>query len=139
MRSLDRDRVDRFLGQVVDDVGSALHGALTYIGDRLGLFRTLGDSGPVTVEELAERTGLSPRYLAEWLNAMTAAQYVEHDAGTGTYLLPAEHAAVLAEESFPLFVGGFLEFIVPAVLQAPKVLEAFRSGKGVPQREYPPE
>ena len=39
----------------------------------------------------------------------------------------------------PFFLGGFLELIVPCVSQAPKLLKAFRNGKGVPQRAYPPE
>src|SRR5213594_3718155 len=50
------------------EVGTALLGALSFIGDRLELFRTLADAGPVTIEALATRTGFSARYLREWLN-----------------------------------------------------------------------
>jgi SAM-dependent methyltransferase len=135
----DRDKAERFLGQVVNDVGSALLGGLSYIGDRLGLFATLVETGPVTVDALAARTSLQPRYLREWLNAMTAAQYLTYDPATGQYHLPPEHATVLADESSPWFLGGFLELMAPAMSQAPKVLEAFRKGGGVPQADYPPE
>jgi SAM-dependent methyltransferase len=138
-RPLDHEKVKTFLGQAVNDVGTATLGALSYIGDRLDLFKTMAETGPVSIEALAAKTRLSPRYLREWLNAMTTARYVLHDAETGRYSLPAEHAAVLADETSPFFVGGFLEMIVPAVMQAPKLVKAFRNGKGVPQSAYPPE
>jgi hypothetical protein len=121
----------------VNDVGTAMLGALSYIGDRLDLFKALAAAGPVTIEHFAKRTKLSPRYLREWLNAMVAASYVEYDPATEAYRLPPEHAAVLADETSPFFVG-FVEMIVPAVTQAPKLVKVFRSGKGVPQSAYPP-
>lgn len=135
----DKQKGEEFLGRVVNDVGSALLGALTWIGDRLGLFATLAAAGPVTIEELAARTALDRRYLREWLNAMTAAEYLEYDPATARYRLPAEHASVLADEQSPFCLGGFLETIVPAVSQAPGVLQAFRTGGGVPQTAYAPE
>jgi len=138
-RPFDKDKAEQFLFQVVSDVGTAIHGALSWIGDRLGLFATLAASGPVTVEELAARTKLNARYLREWLNAMAAAQYLEYDAATERYTLPPEHATALADERSPFHLGGFLEMIVPAVSQAPRVLEAFRTGGGVPQNAYAPE
>jgi SAM-dependent methyltransferase len=139
MPDIDHDKAGKFLWQVASDVGTALHGALSFIGDRLGLFKAMASAGPATVEELARKTRLDRRYLQEWLDAMTAAQYVEYDAATRRYRLPPEHALVIADETSPFFVGGFLEIIVPCVSQAPKLLKAFRSGKGVPQRAYPPE
>src|SRR5438552_4287173 len=137
--TLDHDKTAKFLWQIVDDVGAALHGALSFIGDRLGLFAAMAAAGPVTAGELARKTRLDRRYLQEWLDAMTAARYVEYDPATRRYRLPPEHALVIADETSPFFVGGFLEFIVPCISQAPKVLKAFRNGKGVPQRAYPRE
>src|SRR5262249_62385083 len=110
-------------------VGTGTLGALSFIGDRLELFKAMAWAGPVTIEELAKRTRLHPRYLREWLNAMTAARYVVHDSASGTYVLPPEHAAVLAEETSPFFVGGFLELIVHAVMQARELVRAFRRGE----------
>ena len=137
--ALNYDKVKSFLGAAVNDVGTAMLGALSYIGDRLDLFKTMGAAGPVTVDELAKKTKLSPRYLREWLNAMVAARYVEYDPASAKYTLPPEHAAVLADETSPFFVGGFLEMIVPSVVQAPKLVKAFKNGKGVPQSAYMPE
>lgn len=136
---LDEKKLEAFIERVVLDVGTAMRGGLMYIGDRLGIFRALADSGPVTAVELSERTGLSERYLREWLGSMTTAEYVEHDGEHDTYLLPAEHALPLADEDFPFFTGGFLQMIVPTVTVAPQVAEAFKTGGGVAQDRYLPD
>jgi len=69
---------------------------------------------------------------------MAAARYVEYDAGNKKFFMPPEHAMVLAKEDSPFFFGGFFEGVVN-VAMAPKVADAFRTGKGVPQSEYPAE
>src|SRR4051795_13663690 len=87
-----------FVARAPEDCGAALRCALCNIGDRLGLFRAMADSRPVTVSELARKTQLNVRILREWLNAMTAASYVEYRPEDKTYMLPSEHALVLANE-----------------------------------------
>jgi len=136
---IDHERVHRFVETLVNDVGTAMRGGLCYIGDKLGIFKALADAGKVTASELAQRTNLNERYLREWLHAMVTAEYVYYDPWSKTYFLPPEHALALANEDFPFFVGGFMEMIVPTVSMAPRVAEAFRTGKGVPQADYPPE
>jgi ubiquinone/menaquinone biosynthesis C-methylase UbiE len=46
---------------------------------------------------------------------------------------------VLARDDSPFFAGGFIEMIVPQMSIAPKVMQSFKNGRGVPQSEYPPE
>ncbi len=138
-RTLDQAKVEKFVERMVEDIGTALRGALSYIGDKLGIFKAMAAAGSVTVEELAKKTGLNARYLKEWLGSMATAQYVEYNPDTHKYFLPPEHAAPLADEDFPFFVGGFVEMIVPTVSVAPKVAKAFKTGKGVPQSAYSPE
>jgi SAM-dependent methyltransferase len=138
-QQIDQAKLEAFVERVVLDVGTGMRGGLAYIGDRLGIFKAMAESGPVTAEELAERTGLNERYLREWLGAMTTAEYLEHDDGDDTYLLPPEHALPLADEEFPFFAGGFIQMVVPTVTVAPKVAEAFRNGGGVTQDEYLPD
>ncbi len=79
-QQLDWDKIKKFSKQVSNDIGAAMLGALSYIGDRLGIFSALAEAGAVTSAQLAEKTGLSERYLREWLGAMTAAGYVNYDA-----------------------------------------------------------
>jgi SAM-dependent methyltransferase len=137
--NLDWDKVKSFSKQVSIDIGAAMLGAMSYIGDRLGIFKTLADAGPVTPAELAAKSGLNERYLREWLGAMTAAQYVTYDPATGRYAMPAENAMVLAREESPFFSGGFIQGIIANLSVTPKVMEAFKTGKGVAQSDYPPE
>jgi ubiquinone/menaquinone biosynthesis C-methylase UbiE len=136
---LNWDRVKKFSAQVSGDIGAAMLGAMSYIGDRLGIFKSLADSGPVTSVELAQKTGLDERYLREWLAAMTAAEYVIYDPASRRYSIPAENAMILAREESPFFMGGFIQGIIPNLSVTSKVMEAFRTGKGVHQRDYPPE
>src|SRR5579871_4011257 len=137
--TLDWNKVKAFAGQMTNDLGAAMQGALTYIGDRMGIFKALAAAGSVTVGELATRTGLNERYLREWLGAMTAAKYIEYNPANARYTMAPEHAMILANEDSPFFMGGFMQMIVPEVSMAPKLMESFRTGKGIPQSEYPPE
>ena len=138
-QELNQEKLEAFVERVVLDVGTAMRGGLAYIGDQLGIYKAMAESGPVTAGQLAERTGLNERYLREWLGSMTTAEYVEHDAEDDTYLLPPEHALPLADEEFPFFTGGFIQMVVPTVTVAPKVAEAFRNGGGVTQDQYLPD
>ena len=132
-------RAEQFVGKFVEDMGAAARACLGYIGDRLGMFKAMAGAGPVTVEELTRRTGLHARYVRAWLETMVAAEYVEYQPAGKTFLLPPEHAAVLADEESPLFMGAMLAGQMPLALVTPKVEEAFRTGKGVQYSEYPPE
>ena len=136
---LNWDRVKKFSAQVSNDIGAAMLGAMSYIGDRLGIFKSLAASGSVTSSELAQKTGLDERYLREWLAAMTAAEYVTYDPESKRYSMSPENAMILAREESPFFMGGFIQGIIPNLSVTPKVLEAFKDGKGVKQSEYPPE
>ncbi len=55
------DERKRIVGQVVADVGGAFAAGLGYIGDRLGLFKLLAQTGPATSGSLAEAAGLDER------------------------------------------------------------------------------
>lgn len=138
-KNIDWGKVKEFAGLMMNDLGAAMQGALTYIGDRLGIFKTLAGAGAVTSVELAERTGLNERYLREWLGAMTAAKYISYDPSTSRYSMSSENAMILANEESPFYMGGFMQMVVPEVGMAPKLLESFRTGKGLAQSEYPPE
>src|ERR1700723_258511 len=138
-QQLDWDKIKKFSKQVSSDIGAAMLGALSYIGDRLGIFSALAGAGAITSTQLAEKTGLSERYLREWLGAMTAAGYVNYDAAAGTYAMAPERSMLLAHAASPFFAGGFIEMIVPQMSIAPKVMASFKDGRGVAQSEYPPE
>lgn len=135
---LDLEKARRIAQEVVGDAAGATHAALCYIGDRLGIFKAMMDSAALTVDQLAARTGLSPRYLREWLGAMVAAHYVDYDRGAQTYALGPEYAAALADEDSPFFVASYFQMAQAAMTIAPRVAEEFKRGGGVTQAEYPP-
>ena len=82
---------------------------MTYLGDRLGLYKAMADGTPVTSEQLAAKTGTAERYIRDWLVAQAAAGIVEYDAATGAYRLPPEQALALTDENSPVFLGGAFE------------------------------
>ncbi|VFT23874.1 SAM dependent methyltransferase [Pseudomonas aeruginosa] len=106
---------------------------MLYIGDRLGLFKALAHGQWVTLEELAQQTGYTTRYLREWLGSMVTGNYLAYDPQSRSYRLPAEFVPVLADEDSPYFAGGIIQLSVPFVSMAPKIIEAFRCGGGCPR------
>ena len=82
-RTIDCDKLNALLGQAVQDMGAAMHAPLIVIGDKLGLYRAMGDGEPVTPAQLARRTGTAERYIREWLNANAAANMWSMTPQTG--------------------------------------------------------
>ena len=134
--AIDEAKVEAFVNRVVDEIGAALNVPLTVIGDRLGLYRAMADSAPVTPAELAERTRTHERYVREWLAGQAAGGYVEHDPQTGTYVLPVEHAAVLADETSPVYQGGMFQSASAAILAQDRVADRFVTGDGLGWHEH---
>lgn len=134
--TLDETLVEAFAGQILIDVGATLGTALVTIGDRLGLYRAMADGQPVGAAELAARTETHERYVREWLNAQAASGYVRYDAEGDTYLLPPEHAFVLADEDSPVALAGTVQAAAAAFAGREHVVERFRSGDGLGWHEH---
>ena len=137
-QSAEMGAADKFAERILSDTATAMLSFGAYIGDRLGIYRSMADAGPASVSELAARTRLNEQYLREWLALMATAGYVRYDAATSRYRLPREHAAVLCDENSPLFMGGFVELLA-CIFPTNKVIEGFRGGKGPVPEDYPPE
>src|SRR5690349_18560056 len=111
--SIDEERLHALLGQAVVEFGAATNAALVVIGDRLGLYRTLAEHGPLTSAELAERTGTAERYVREWANAQAASGWITYE--DGRYSMSTEQALMFAHPGSPAFVGGAFQTAVGAV------------------------
>jgi SAM-dependent methyltransferase len=136
---IDQAKLEAFLGKVVGDLGAAMSTSLAAIGDKLGLYKTMAQSGPVTSKELAAKTDTSERYIREWLINQAAGGYIEYDAAAGKYRLPPEHALALTNEDSPFFVGGGFQ-LTNAVLKAQARIEQnFKTGAGMLWGEHDPE
>jgi len=127
---VDGDKLMQFVFRAVDEVGATLNTALVVMGDRLGLYRALAGAGPLSPAEVAERTGTAERYVREWLNAQAAGGYVEYDPDSGRYILLPEQAVALTDPDSPAYLPGFFQIALGSVLDAPKIVEAARSGAG---------
>lgn len=136
--AIDEARLEEFVGKVIGDFSGFTATLLAAIGERLGLWKDLAANGPATSAELASRAGINERYAREWLGGMAAAGYLQYDPGSGEFTMPAEHGPVFAQEGGPVFFGGAYQMMTAATLPVfEDVVEAFRSGGGVPQSSYP--
>src|SRR6476661_4189565 len=108
---VDESALEQFVHQAVGDLAAAISGLMVHLGDRLGLYRAMAGTGPVTPSALAARTGTQERYVQEWLANQAAGGYVAYDPAGGTFELSAEHALVLADETSPVFLDGAFETI----------------------------
>lgn len=133
---VDGDKLNALLGQAVQDMGAALHAALIVIGDKLGLYRAMADGEPVTSAELAKRTGTAERYVREWLNANAASKYVEYDSASKTYSMTPEQALVLGLDDTPVHLPGFFHMVASCMKDEEKLVEMFRTGKGLGWHEH---
>ena len=101
--------------------------AMIHLGDRLGLYRAMAGAGAMTPNIVAEKAGLHPRFVHEWLYGQAAAGLMDYD--DGAFTLTNEQAAVLADESDSLAfaAGAFRGGMEPHVLD--HVAQAFEIGR----------
>jgi SAM-dependent methyltransferase len=136
--AFDDKKRKAFLERLIGDIGAAISGALVVVGDQLGLYKAMAGAGPLTPAQLAQRTGTAERLVREWLANQAAGGYVAYDPATGTFTLPDEHAVCLADENSPTCVIGSFQAAAANYLAIYKVLDAFRTGKGVDWRDQDP-
>ncbi|MBY5914851.1 class I SAM-dependent methyltransferase [Rhizobium leguminosarum] len=136
MREPDMQKLDALVGRLVGDVGAAMSGALVVLGDQVGIFKAMADGTPMSVQDLAAKTGIKERYLREWLSAQAAADYVAYDEKTDRFSLTPEQAMVFAEENSPAFFVGAFEVVQSMWMDEPKIADAFRTGKGLGWHEH---
>lgn len=115
-----------------------------YLGDCLGFYQALSNSGPLTPAQLAEGTGTHERYAREWLEQQAVAGILDVDRAEANpearhYSLPPGHAEVLLNRDSLSYMTPFARLMVGMVHPLPSLLEAFRTGGGVPYPEYGPD
>ena len=135
---IDQDKLKAGGQRVFGHLSGALISAMIHLGDRLGLYRVLHGAGPVTSNELAEKTGLSERWVREWLRGQAAAQLLEY-AGDDRFELPTEMAMILADEDSPKFAAGIFSDLPQRMAILEKLPEAFQTGLGLPYDARGPE
>jgi len=132
------ERRDALVERLFMDAIGAFDLFSVYVGDVLGLYRTLSDKGPLTSTEFAEAAGIHERYAREWLEHQAASGLLELEPNgdASRYRLPDGHDEALLDSSSLSYIAPLARSLVGAVKPLEALLAAFRSGEGVPYADY---
>jgi 2-polyprenyl-3-methyl-5-hydroxy-6-metoxy-1,4-benzoquinol methylase len=140
--AVDADgRRDQLVERLFGSALGAMDLLCVYLGDRLGLYAALAEAGPSTSAELASLTRLHERYTREWLEQQAMAGILETQNASAVdaerrYRVPAGHDEVLLNPGSLNGMAPLAQLVVACSLPIHAVVEAFRSGEGVPYADY---
>jgi SAM-dependent methyltransferase len=111
------------------------------LGERLGLYAALAAGGAMTSAELAAATGTHERYAREWLEQQTLAgmleaEHAQAEPAERRFRLPPGHAEALADPGSVNYWAPQARWGIATLRPIDAVLEAFRTGGGVPYEAY---
>lgn len=139
--TLDTQRRDSLVEQLFQSTIGALELLHVYVGDRLGLYAALGKMPDANAADLSRQAGIAERYAREWLEQQAVAGVLdvvsdEDDGAVRRFRLSPEVAEVLTDRDSLNFLAPLGTMVVSVAQTIPSVLEAFRTGGGVPYAEY---
>ncbi len=134
---------DAFVDRVFSSLLATYDLLSIYVGDRLGLYAAL-DRRQSKAKELAHETGTDERYIREWLEQQAVTGILQtDDAESGpddrTYRLSPGHREVLLDKDSSNYLAALARFTAGSLSIMPQLLDAFRTGAGVPYRDYGPD
>jgi 2-polyprenyl-3-methyl-5-hydroxy-6-metoxy-1,4-benzoquinol methylase len=136
-QELDQEKAGAFAEHMTSVLNGGFLSVQISVGYQAGLFEAMTAMPPATSAEIAQAAGLDERYVREWLGGMTVGRIVEYDPDGETYRLPPEHAAFLTAAAGPNDMAFFTRYVSLCGALEPDVLDAFRTGAGVPYERYP--
>ena len=141
MTTTDQAKTEAFVGRLFNAALGSLDLLTVYVGDRLGLYKTLVEKGPATSSELARRAKVNERYAREWLEQQAVTGILDVDdpklpEGKRRYALPAAHAAALVDPESPFSFAPLAKMLGAIGPSMPKLVEAFRTGGGVSWTDF---
>ncbi|MCF3938351.1 class I SAM-dependent methyltransferase [Gordonia tangerina] len=104
-----------------------------YLGERLGWYDCLVQHGPVSADELADRTGTHRRYAREWLEMQSAFGILDADldADPIRFGIQPGVAEALTDTASLAYLGTLPRMFAASFGQLPALLDAYRTGGGV--------
>lgn len=123
---------EAFAGRLLEILNDGMLCLMISVGHRTGLLDAMGDGSPRTSAELAERAGLSERYVREWLAAMVSGRLVDYESSSRAYTLPAERAAFLTRAAGIDNIALQTQYIALLGTVEEQIVACFRTGGGVP-------
>jgi SAM-dependent methyltransferase len=136
------DPVEAMVSRLFVEGVGALHMVPLYLGVRLGLFRALAEAPGLDARGLAGACAVDERYAREWAQAETLAGLLiadTEDYATAQFRLADGVQATLVDETNAAYLGGLPMAVAAVGTAVGRVLEAFRTGAGVPMDAYGPE
>ena len=132
------ERREALVGRLFSDAVGAFDLFSVYVGDALGLYRALSERGALTPAGLAESAGVHERYAREWLEHQAASELleVEGEGEERRFRLPEGHDEALLDASSLNYIAPLARAVLASVRPIDSLLEAFRTGGGVPYAAY---
>ena len=132
-----RTSEDALTSRLLQSTMHALEVFGVYLGKELGLYAALSSGGPATPPQLARAAGIAPRYAREWLEQQAVAGLLRVESAAAPaddrkYSLPSEHVNVLVTEDHPAHLAPLAQMVAGIGGALVQVVEAYRSGGGVP-------
>ena len=132
---------DEMASRIFSSLISAMELFCVYVGDRLDFYRALHEDGPATARELAARAGTNERYTREWLEQQASAGYLAADnpeasADERRFRLPDGYEAVFVDPESLIGGASIAQILAGTVTPLDQLLDAFRTGDGVPYADY---
>lgn len=135
--AIDERAVEAFSARLFEIFTDGMVTLIIDVAHRTGLFEAAA-AGPATSQLLADRAGLTERYVRECLGALVTAGIMTYDPTSGQYELPAEHAVCLTGTG-SLNLAPFSQLTTLLAKTLPDVAKAFRDGGGVPYEAFRPD
>jgi 2-polyprenyl-3-methyl-5-hydroxy-6-metoxy-1,4-benzoquinol methylase len=134
-------QAEAFVGRLFEAGLGAFDVLTVYLGDRLGLYEALARVESVTPGELAAAASIHERYAREWLEQQAATGVLTVDdpakpASGRRYSLPPGHAEALTKPDSMFSIAPMARALISSAQTLPLVMEAYRTGGGVPWSAY---
>ena len=133
----DQAAAEAFQNRLADVLNGSAVALMLSVGHRTGLFDAMAGMPPATSDEIAAAAGQNERYVREWLAVMVTGGIVAYDPERRTYRLPAAHAASLTRGAPLGNLAVYAQLATMAAAVEPRLLQAFRTGEGIPYDAYP--
>ncbi len=135
---------DALVGRLFEASIGMLEMMSVYVGDRLGLYRTLQQGGSMTATDLAARAGIDARYAREWLEQQAVADILDVDdaakaAEERRYRLPDAYVEPLLNLDSAYSIAPLARSAVACAKVLPQLLDGYRTGGGVAWSDYGPD
>lgn len=137
----NESRRDAVVEELFSSTRAALEVLHVYVGDRLRLYDALNGVFDASAAELAEAASINERYCREWLEQQAVSGLLDvttpgADPQARRYRLSPEVAEVVIDADSLNYLAPLAQLFAGVARLGPEVVDAFRTGAGVPYEAY---